>query len=575
MQRRRTSLAVGVTAIVGLAAGTAGAANVSARKAQDPAAAASTTTPIKHLVVIFQENISFDHYFGTYPNAANPVGEPAFTAKKGTPTVNGLTAGLLTNNPNLSNPQRLDRSQAHTCDQGHGYTQEQAAEDFGAMDKFVQNTNRQGGGHPLTLGECLGTTPTPGNFPVMDYYDGNTVTALWNYAQRFAMSDNSWDTGFGPSTPGAMEVTSGQTFGVVCSRPGASFAILNSPGNCPAAPAGTTPANPGVVQQPPAHAGTTFSDSDPYYDICSNDSITSVQGGRNIGDELNSAGLTWGFFTGGFAAPGYVPGNPASDNLSGGHAGAECTAGHIGIGNTSVQADYIPHHEPFQYYQSTANPLHLPPLSIANIGHQDQANHQYDLADFNAAVDNNTMPSVSYLKAPAFQDGHGGYSDPLDEQTFLVDTLNHLQKSPEWKSTAVVIAYDDSDGWYDHVPPTILFQSQSSIDVPGFCGGASATIPVGFGGQQEQGRCGYSQRLPLLVISPFSKQNFVDGTTTDQSSVVRFIEDNWLQSARIGNGSADALAGSLENMLDFHKASTSALILDPSTGLPAKGGKKH
>ena len=124
---------------------------------------APTATPIQHLVVIFQENVSFDHYFATYPVAANPVGEPAFTAAARTPTVNGLSAGLLTNNPNLSNPQRLDPNQAVTSDQGHGYTQEQQAFDNGMMDKFVQAT---GGGAST----------------VMDYYDGNTVTGLWNYA---------------------------------------------------------------------------------------------------------------------------------------------------------------------------------------------------------------------------------------------------------------------------------------------------------------------------------------------------------------------------------------------------------
>jgi len=92
----------------------------------------STATPIKHIVVIFQENVSFDHYFGTYPNATNPQGEPAFFARPHTPTVNGLTGALLTNNPNLNpangagatNPFRLDRSQAVTRYQGPGYKQE-------------------------------------------------------------------------------------------------------------------------------------------------------------------------------------------------------------------------------------------------------------------------------------------------------------------------------------------------------------------------------------------------------------------------------------------------------------------
>ena len=126
--------------------------------------------------------------------------------------------------------------------------------------------------------------------------------------------------------------------------------------------------------------------------------------------------------------------------------------------------DYNPHHEPFQYYASTANPKHLPPTSVAMIGHQDQANHQYDLKDFCAAADGGNLPAVSYLKAADYQDGHAGYSDPLDEQTFLVDTINQLEQLPSWSSTAVVILYDDSDGWYDHQMGPIVTQSQTTLD---------------------------------------------------------------------------------------------------------------
>src|SRR6202046_4162098 len=79
---------------------------------QTPAPASTTTTPIKHLVVIFDENISFDHYFGTYPNATNPPGEPAFTASPNTPAVNNLTPTLLNANPDSAAPFRLDRSEA-------------------------------------------------------------------------------------------------------------------------------------------------------------------------------------------------------------------------------------------------------------------------------------------------------------------------------------------------------------------------------------------------------------------------------------------------------------------------------
>lgn len=145
-----------------------------------------TATPIRHIVVIFQENVSFDHYFATYPVALNPRGEPPFAARKGTPTVNGLgtlvngqPAGvLLTDNPNVNNPAnspvranpfRLDRNQASTCDQDHNYGPEQMAFDQGLMDFFPASTGS---------GKCGGYDYGAGRGLVMGYFDGNTVTAL-------------------------------------------------------------------------------------------------------------------------------------------------------------------------------------------------------------------------------------------------------------------------------------------------------------------------------------------------------------------------------------------------------------
>jgi phospholipase C len=466
-----------------------------------------TTTPIKHVVVIFQENVSFDHYFGTYPVAKNPAGEPAFHASSNTPSVNGLNENLLTNNPNIANPARLDRSQALTCDQDHSYTDEQKAFDSGLMDKFVQYTEGAG---------CAA-----GASEVMDYYDGNTVTGIWNYAQNFALSDNSYGTTFGPSTPGALNLISGQTHGAT----------------------GTS----GIAN------GTVIGDPDPKYDDCSaNAATTASLSGQNVGDLLNAKHLTWGWFQGGFRPSATTNGV------------ASCKTAHTNIGGASVN-DYSPHHEPFQYYQSTANPHHLPPSSATRIGYTDQANHQYDLQDFWTAVNTHHLPAVSYLKAAEYQDGHAGYSDPLDEQHFLVDTINKLQKSPDWKSTAVIISYDDSDGWYDHVMGPIVNQSQSAQDAltgPGTCGG-SKTGPY-------LDRCGYGPRLPLLVISPYAKENYVDHSITDQSSILRFVEDNW-QLGRLGDWSFDARAGSLNNLFNFnHYRAGDRLFLDPITGEPTR-----
>jgi phospholipase C len=456
------------------------------------------------VVIIFQENVSFDHYFGTYPHATNPAGEPRFVALPSTPTVNGLTPALLTNNPNLANPQRLDRSQPITCDQDHNYKDEQQAYDAGLVDQFVQTLN--------------GSSCTDKSI-VMDYYDGNTVTALWNYAQYFSMSDNSFSTGFGPSTPGALNLISGQTHGAI--TPDIANLVID---------------------------GTVIGDARPLYDDCTPASAPKAAlSGTNIGDLLNTQNITWGWFQGGFA--------PSAVN----NGVAVCGTAHQNIGGAAV-TDYIPHHEPFQYYQSTANPHHLPPTSVAMIGHTDQANHQYDLSYFWQAADSGYLPAVSFLKAAAYQDGHAGYSDPLDEQTFLVNTINHLESLPTWKDTAVIIAYDDSDGWYDHVMPTIISHSGTPSDAlngPGACG----TPAVG----AYQGRCGYGPRQPLLVISPWAKANFVDSTLTDQSSILRFIEDNW-KTGRIGNQSFDAIAGSLLNMFDFQHQRDINIHLDPSTG---------
>jgi phospholipase C len=239
------------------------------------------------------------------------------------------------------------------------------------------------------------------------------------------------------------------------------------------------------------------------------------------------------------------------------------------------KADYIPHHQPFQYYTSTANPKHLRPSSAWAIGQTDQANHQYDTDDFFKALAVGNFPAVSYLKAPGFQDAHAGYSDPLDEQAFVVNVINILQLSRDWDSTAVFIAYDDSDGWYDHQLGQIVNQSTTAADAltgPGACGNGTDSALPGVSGQHAQGRCGYGPRLPLMLISPYAKQNYVDHTMTDQTSILRFIEDNWLEGERIGNGSFDALAGTVNGMFDFsHRANERRLFLDNNSGEPIFG----
>ncbi len=531
-------------AVLALAAMILGVTAIPALAAAHDSDDARTATPIKHLVVIFQENVSFDHYFGTYPVATNPPGEPAFHARPGTPTVNGLFGALLSANPNLNpangtsatNPFRLDRSQAATQDQNHDYGPEQQAFDGGLMDLFPKFTG--------TAGPPPGAPPSIVNTTglVMGYYDGNTVTAMWNYAQHFAMNDNSFDTTFGPSTPGAINLISGQTNGAINNIRGTGAVIGDGNGGL-----------------------SNINDADPARDVCSTGTgeVFSMSG-KNIGDLLNAAGVTWGFFEGGFDL-----------TVTNANGTTGCKRSTLSAVTGVTKADYIPHHQPFQYYASTANPTHVRPASMAEIGHNGPANHQYDSHDFFDAVSHGNFPAVSFLKAAGFQDGHAGYSDPLDEQTFLVNTINFLQKTGEWNETAVVILYDDSDGWYDHQMGPLVNQSATAEDAltgPGSCGSGAIALPgVNPSTIHAQGRCGYGPRQPFLVISPWARRNFVDHTVTDLTSVIRFVEDNWLQGQRIP-GSFDALANSITQMLDFDRdhrdLDDHVLFLDPSTGEP-------
>jgi phospholipase C len=358
---------------------------------------------------------------------------------------------------------------------------------------------------------------------------------------------------------------------------------------------------------------------------------------------LNEKGLSWGWFQGGFrpsasyaealAAVG-KSGQPTStfepDEFKPFYANAEhrpahasnqgnCDAVHAvglalgGTGQWGYKDDYIPHHEPFQYYASTANPHHLTiPTNgsgqdtlagLQSIGHDTQSyvegkpqfntpNHNYDISDFNQLVEainrgelpSSALPNVSFLKAPGYQDGHAGYSDPADEQAFVTNTINELERSPDWKSTAVFISYDDSDGWYDHAYSGVSNPSLSPADnltstsftvsstgTSGQCGPSPQTMAPLAG---EQGRCGFGPRLPLLLLSPFAKPDAVDHDLSNQASMINFVEYNWGLPGIAGSvdqaeAATDASAGvpfDLAGMFQFSGKKAGKLFLSPTTG---------
>src|SRR5581483_6198869 len=576
----------------------------------------------------------------------------------GTPAVDGLkpatdpsipaslqhATDLTATNPNASLPSRLDSSPngpgangngVLTCDQDHNYMDEQQAFDGGAMDQFVQSVGTDAGTHiPLFFSDPTAVLCNPRTD--MNYYDGNVVTGLWNYAQRYAMDDNSFGNTFGPSAPGAINLASGDTGGIDTGH------LANNP------PVESSTAPSGFSDLDPDGLGgfSLIGDAQPYWDDCSTRDAVAFTG-KNIGDELNAAGISWGWFPGGFrptttfaaAASGFGRASQPTetfipDEFAGSFPGknvpphasnqALCDAvSPVGeaFGATPTNApwgykdDYIQHHEPFQYYASTANPHHLSVptdasgndtlAGLATIGRDTQSyvgstpqfntpNHNYDTSDFDQLVaaiaakelPQTALPAVSFLKAPGIEDGHAAYSDPLDEQRFIANVVNELEQTPDWSSTAVIVNYDDSDGWYDHVFSGVLNPSASPADnlTPSTLGPISPTNPTSqkCGSEtttkplsDEQGRCGLGPRLPMLVISPWAKTDYVDHDLTDQASIINFVEYNWGLPAIPGSFD-QALASvdkavhhryDLEGLFDFKRGNENglpAVQLDPT-----------
>jgi phospholipase C len=462
---------------------------------------------------------------------------------------------------------------------------------------------------------------------VMDYYDGNTVTGLWNYAQHYAMSDDSFGTTFGPSAPGAINLVSGDTGNVDTSHSA----------NNPSLSTSTSP--DGDLTGNGKGGYSLTSDAQPYWDDCSTRDAVALSG-TNVGDELNRAGVSWGWFEGGFRPtesyqdalaainqtgqsdstfiPDEFAGAGFQNNVAHSSNQGLCDAVHpIGValggsGQYGYKDDYIPHHEPFEFYATTANPHHLTIATdssgqdtlagLREIGTDTQSykhgvpqfntpNHNYDTSDCTQLVNAITngqppasaLPGVSFLKAPGYQDGHAGYSDPADEQQFITGVINALMKSPDWSSTAVIVNYDDSDGWYDHVysgvtNPSIsqadnLTPSNLTLPTSGKCLSSNASKQPLDG---EQGRCGFGPRLPMMVISPYAKSNFVDHNLSDQASIINFVEYNWhlpgipgsADQVLAGRDEHHGLAFDLANMFDFGGKLNTKLVLNPTTGQP-------
>ena len=404
----------------------------------------------------------------------------------------------------------------------------------------------------------------------MNYYDGNTVTAMWNYAQHFALNDNSFGTTFGPSAPGAINLVSGNTGGV-----------------------DTAHAVRGALTDGDTVADGTggyslIGDAQPYWDDCSNRDAVALTG-TNVGDLLNAKHLSWGWFQGGFTPNTPYTGSPdtaSTYNQLNEPGRATCTTTHnvgVALGGTGpVGHQGRLHRPPRAVPVLRVNGQPSPSGPDVAVGgryrhrHAGQVQHRQPPVrpehlrqpglghPRTASCHRATCPAVSFLKAPGYQDGHAAYSDPIDEQQFVVSEINSIESLPTWSSTAIILAYDDSDGWYDHVYSGVTNPSQTSADV------LTGTNQCGTGDDLPLQRAG-----PLRLRPPTAaahghlalRQEQLRQQHPDRPVVGRQASSTQNWSLGEIPGSAANIAGSLDGMFNFARhGKTPALILSPKTG---------
>ena len=486
---------------------------------------------IKYVFVLFQENRSFDFHFGTYPGARGLFSQSAAqTPGFVQPIV--LTNGTVGTISPFLIPQSVTNFKGDTVllypedtdSVNHSHAGIDAklhlnVSNVAQNDRYAVTEEGLSGTLSADGKTYTGPAPTEKQVQkgelVVSHVDCNTVPFLWNYADRFTLFDNFFDTVIGPSTPNAIAMISGQSgmtqwvkhpeLGLNYVTTNAQLPVVGDPQPYWGSALDPTPAdekqpvdNPGGVSSNPASNLTfaslplsfmgdqieniTGSDLNPAFDLL------DVQGDiKKIAGDHNKP-VKWGWFQEGY---NHEPTDP------------------IGV---ITNYDYIAHHNGPQYFGYEAN----------NLG--ETHSHLKGLGDFYTAINNNALPwqgGVFYVRggygnldgliprspSPAVEgafpgnDDHPGYSDAQISEALLADSINAIANSKYWSQSAIIITYDESDGLYDHTQPVIR-----SWD------------PLG--AALDQG-----PRIPAIVISPYAVVHGISHEATEHGSIIKFIDE--------------------------------------------------
>ena len=457
---------------------------------------------ITNIVVIYAENRGFDNLYGLFPGAngipgVNPSAQGSYLPQKDVdgsvlpvlpPTWGGVTSAgqsvTLTQaqSANMANkPFQIDGPSGFnlplsvtTRDLVHRFYNNQMQINGGANDKFPAYSDAGG----LSMG----------------YYDGSKM-GMWQVAKDYVLADNFFMGAFGgsflnhqylicacaPAYPNADTAAARPSISKVDLDANGNFLRLTPGATTPAsvlngaptyAADGTiTPAIDGMfyavnTMQPPyqpsanAQAG---SDTTRLYATTGSATTLPPQTGKTIGDLLSAKGVNWAWYAGAWNAT---------------------TTAATGDRKFNAAANFQYHHQPFNYYAA------FDPVS----GAANRSAHLKDFdADFLKDAAAGTLPAVSFYKPQGNLNQHAGYANVADGDAHIVDVINKLKASPQWKNMVVVITYDENGGFWDHAAPP------------------------------KADRWGPGTRIPAIVVSPYAKKGFVDHTMYDTASILRLI----------------------------------------------------
>jgi phospholipase C len=464
---------------------------------------------VEHIVVIYAENRSFDHLYGSFPGAEGlaqataeektqldhdgkplPYLPPVYTGGKPNPR-------FPTNLPNgpfaIDAPPVNGRLDQVLPSPIHNYYQNREQINDGKNNQFVAMT---------TVGAW-----------VMGYFDGSKMK-VWKWAREYTLADHFFMGAFGgsflnhqwlicactPTDRGAPQNVRPQLDddGKLKKKPGSPASVLQGPVDVfdgRVTPDGYVVNTSQPPYQPsglPPAPGGNLDLADPAKNP------VPPQTAKTIGDTLTAKGVSWTWYAGGWNAA-----------LADGRQEATVPRRVI-YTNKDNSPNFQPHHQPFNYYERFAP------------GTAERAQHLKDYEDLVADIDRGTLPAVAFYKPAGRLNEHPSYTDIMSGDEHIDMLLARLKASPLWPKMIVIVTYDENGGFWDHVPP-----------------------PSGEGWGD---RWGPGTRIPTLVVSPFARKGYVDKTSYDTTSILKLITRRFALEPLPG---VRPNAGDLTNALDF------------------------